>query len=115
MYRDKHGHKIDTEREDAMKAEKEKEKLERDAKFQIMKSGVVQAKLREERAENFAEEASKDLARYKGDDSLNAHLKAKELIDDPLIQMKSKKSNKSECYIRACYCSGSCCMIFHSV
>ena len=70
---------------------KEKAKAERDAKFKIMKEGIVQASMHQEKVENFAKESKKGLARYKGDESMNEFLKSKKLVDDPLIKMKRKK------------------------
>ena len=92
MYRDRDGHRIDTQKERELRAEK----AERDVRFKIIKTGVVQAKLKQEKSNAFAEEAGKGLARYIGDESLNEHLKAKQLLDDPLIKMKRKKTKSNE-------------------
>ena len=96
MYRDKDGHRVDTQREEELRAEEQKKKAERDAKFKLTKSGIVQANLKQEREDAFSEEAGKGLARYKGDESLNEHLRAKQLLDDPLIKMKRKKTKSNE-------------------
>ncbi|KAI6653584.1 BUD13-like [Oopsacas minuta] len=95
VYRDKHGHKIDLQKELELKAGLDKAKLERDAEFKLMKSGIVQAKLKQEKVEDFKKESKKGLNRYKGDESMNELLKAKQLIDDPLLKMKRKKVKKN--------------------
>ena len=81
VYRNKEGHKVEIDK-DRDKA-KERETLERDAKFKIMKGGIVQDSMHQEKVENFAKESQKGLARYKEDESMNEFLKSKQLVDDP--------------------------------
>lgn len=57
-----------------------------------IKSGLVQAKQREEISVNISKEKDGEFARLKTDTELNELLKAQELMDDPLIEMKRKKN-----------------------
>ena len=88
VYRNKEGYKIEIDQD---KAVKDEAKAEKDAKFKTMKEGLIQARMHQEKVENFAKESQKGLARYKGDESMNEFLKSKRLVDDPLIKMKRNK------------------------
>lgn len=57
---------------------------------------VKQLRDREEKLQELAETAQEPLARYEGDEKLEAHLKEQMLKEDPMLRYISKKKEKKD-------------------
>uniref|UniRef100_A0A5S6QGA0 BUD13 homolog n=1 Tax=Trichuris muris TaxID=70415 RepID=A0A5S6QGA0_TRIMR len=81
------GAKQETEAEKALREELEK-------RFAIWNKGVKQVKEREAKLEEMAKEIDKPLARYAGDEDLEAHLKSQLYEDDPMYEYMMRKRRR---------------------
>ncbi|KHJ49176.1 hypothetical protein D918_00295 [Trichuris suis] len=79
--------KKETEEEKALREELEK-------RFAIWSKGVKQVKEREAKLEEMAKEIEKPLARYAGDEDLEAHLKSQLYEDDPMYEYMMRKRRR---------------------